>query len=91
VDQVLHDFLTIVMQRLPDITGGVPRETKQWVESWVDTLGQNIRATLPGGDTLVGIAVGLGDDGSLTIAPRHSPHPVALSVGDIVHLRHREG
>lgn len=89
IDHLLQRFFTTVMHRLPAIREGVSPETKRWVESWVDTIGVAVRVTLPGGKNLEGVAVGLGADGSLTVHPYDASPPVAISVGDIVHLRHR--
>jgi BirA family biotin operon repressor/biotin-[acetyl-CoA-carboxylase] ligase len=89
VDHLLHRFLTTLMRRLPDIRNEVSGETRRWVESWVDTLDTVVRVLLPSGDTVEGVATGLGHDGSLIVTPPNQPTPVAISVGDIVHLRHR--
>ncbi|MBO8193029.1 biotin--[acetyl-CoA-carboxylase] ligase [Streptomyces oryzae] len=54
------------------------------------TLGRTVRATLPGGDELVGEAVAVDGDGRLIIASEQGvQHPVAA--GDIVHLRPATG
>ncbi|MBQ1125052.1 biotin--[acetyl-CoA-carboxylase] ligase [Streptomyces sp. B15] len=54
------------------------------------TLGRTVRASLPGGDELVGEAVAVDGDGRLVIASEQGvQHPVAA--GDIVHLRPATG
>ena len=57
------------------------------------TIGITVRATLAGGEVIVGLAEGIGQDGSLRIRPQtahpHSETPeiVTLRVADIIHLR----
>ena len=59
------------------------------------TIGITVRATLAGGEVIVGLAEGIGQDGSLRIRPQtahpHSETPeiVTLRVADIIHLRSR--
>ena len=57
------------------------------------TIGITVRATLASGEVIVGLAEGIGQDGSLRIRPQtahpHSETPeiVTLRVADIIHLR----
>ena len=57
------------------------------------TIGIPVRATLAGGEVIVGLAEGIGQDGSLRIRPQtahpHSETPeiVTLRVADIIHVR----
>ena len=57
------------------------------------TIGITVRATLAGGEVIVGLAEGIGQDGSLRIRPQtahpHSgtPEIVTLRVADIIHVR----
>ncbi len=57
------------------------------------TIGITVRATLAGGEVIVGLAEGVGQDGSLRIRPQtahpHSETPkiVTLRVADILHVR----
>jgi BirA family transcriptional regulator, biotin operon repressor / biotin---[acetyl-CoA-carboxylase] ligase len=57
------------------------------------TIGITVRATLAGGEVIVGLAEGIGQDGSLRIRPQtahpHSEMPeiVTLRVADIIHVR----
>lgn len=56
------------------------------VSSRMETIGQQVRAELPGGGGLTGIAVGLGSDGALSV--RTAADEVrTVSAGDVVHLR----
>lgn len=61
------------------------------VAALLGTLGRDIRADLPGGDTLEGRATGLGPDGRLLVRRAHprpgEPADVAVAAGDITHLR----
>lgn len=57
------------------------------------TIGITVRATLAGGEVIVGLAEGISQDGSLRIRPQtahpHSdvPEIVTLRVADIIHVR----
>ena len=57
------------------------------------TIGIPVRATLAGGEVIMGLAEGIGQDGSLRIRPQtahpHSgtPEIVTLRVADIIHVR----
>lgn len=48
------------------------------------TLGQSVRAELPGGKNVYGVASEIGPSGQLVIL---TPEPVSLSAGDVWHLR----
>jgi BirA family biotin operon repressor/biotin-[acetyl-CoA-carboxylase] ligase len=57
------------------------------------TIGITVRATLAGGEVIVGLAEGIGRDGSLRVRPQ-APQPesgmpevIHLRVADIIHLR----
>lgn len=49
------------------------------------TVGQRVRVMLPGGDALVGVAVGLDAGGRLMVEADGTTH--SLSVGDVIHVR----
>jgi BirA family transcriptional regulator, biotin operon repressor / biotin---[acetyl-CoA-carboxylase] ligase len=57
------------------------------------TIGLTIRATLANGDAIVGLAVGIGQDGSLRVRPQAThpdsgtPEVIQLRVADIIHVR----
>jgi len=57
------------------------------------TIGITVRATLANGDVIVGLAEGIGQDGSLRLRPEAThpgsgtPEVVDLRVADIIHLR----
>jgi BirA family transcriptional regulator, biotin operon repressor / biotin---[acetyl-CoA-carboxylase] ligase len=57
------------------------------------TIGHMVRATLGNGDIVVGLAEGIGQDGSLRVRPQAAqpgsgtPEMVHLRVADIIHLR----
>lgn len=53
------------------------------------TLGRPVRVELPGGRRVEGDAVALTDAGHLLVAPDGGGEVVEVTVGDIVHLRHR--
>jgi len=57
------------------------------------TIGRNVHATLANGEVLVGLAEGIGQDGSLFVRPQRAqpgsgtPEIVHLRVADILHVR----
>jgi BirA family transcriptional regulator, biotin operon repressor / biotin---[acetyl-CoA-carboxylase] ligase len=57
------------------------------------TIGQTVQATLANGDVVVGLAEGIGQDGSLRVRPQATqpgsgtPEVVDLRVADIIHVR----
>jgi BirA family biotin operon repressor/biotin-[acetyl-CoA-carboxylase] ligase len=57
------------------------------------TIGHTIRATLGNGDIVVGLAEGIGLDGSLRVQPQAAqrgsgtPEVIHLRVADIIHIR----
>ncbi len=57
------------------------------------TIGHSIQATLANGDVVVGLAEGIGQDGSLRVRPQAiqpgsgTPEVVHLRVADIIHVR----
>ncbi len=53
---------------------------------WSATVGTQVRVELPGDRTLTGIATGIDEDGQLLVATSDGV-PVAVSAGDVVHLR----
>ncbi|MET4609567.1 BirA family biotin operon repressor/biotin-[acetyl-CoA-carboxylase] ligase [Rhodococcus sp. PvR044] len=68
-------------------------DTKALAESYRDrcaTIGQRVRAELPGGGELLGTASGIDAQGRIVISPDGGREPVAVSAGDITHLRPQE-
>ena len=53
------------------------------------TIGRDVRVEVPGGVEVVGRAVDISPDGHLVVAPDEGGAVVEVTVGDIVHLRHR--
>ena len=51
------------------------------------TLGQRVRVELPIGRFMTGIATGIDPDGRLLIADKPGDQPMAISAGDVVHVR----
>jgi BirA family biotin operon repressor/biotin-[acetyl-CoA-carboxylase] ligase len=56
----------------------------------LDTVGRRVRAELLGGEAVEGVAVGLGDDGALTVRTAAGTE-VAVASGDVEHVRACEG
>ena len=52
-----------------------------------DTLGRRVRVTMPGDEVLVGTAADVDGHGRIVIAPEDGSAPVAVSAGDVTHLR----
>ena len=52
------------------------------------TLGRRVRVDLPDGE-VVGVAVDVTEAGHLVVAPDGDEEPLEVTVGDVVHLRHR--
>ncbi|MFC0682037.1 biotin--[acetyl-CoA-carboxylase] ligase [Lysobacter korlensis] len=57
------------------------------VTALCDTLGRSVRVELPGGDALLGTAVGIDPTGRLQVRPENGGALVAVAAGDVVHLR----
>lgn len=95
VDAVLARFLTELdgmLHALQQAHGdAVAAGVHARVAALLGTVGRDIRADLPGGDTLEGRATGLAPDGRLLVR-RRDANPgqaaeVAVAAGDITHLR----
>ena len=87
-DQLAADALETLMRVTPQVTSCVPEDIRQWVESRLGTINKTVRVISPAGDTIVGVATGLADDGALMVLRHGSRTEVTVSVGDIEHLRH---
>lgn len=74
------DLLIQVLNELGSALSNIEGEKNKYRESCA-TIGQKVRATLPSGETIEDIAIGISNDGSLLLNTRE------ISVGDIVHLR----
>jgi BirA family transcriptional regulator, biotin operon repressor / biotin---[acetyl-CoA-carboxylase] ligase len=51
------------------------------------TLGRAVRVELPGDKTLEGVASDIDADGRLLVHAAGAPGPVAVSAGDVIHVR----
>jgi len=52
------------------------------------TLGGQVRVSLPGGDDLVGTAIGIDGSGRLSVKKSSDGRVVAVAAGDVTHLRY---
>ena len=52
------------------------------------TLGQQVKVELPGGDTLIGTAIGIDGTGRLSVKRGSDGRVVAVAAGDVTHLRY---
>lgn len=51
------------------------------------TLGQSVRVELPSGESPVGTAIGINEDGSLVVELGNCAEPLVVAAGDVTHLR----
>jgi len=72
-------------KNFPDRTGGPDPSLVQDYRRHSLTLGARVRAVVPGGDEIVGVATDIGDCGQLLIDT--GTETVTLSAGDVTHLR----
>lgn len=90
-DRVLAGFLDEVLSALDALSaaGGDAEAAglRSRVSSECTTLGRDVRVELPDGSDLVGVATGLDPSGRLVVRSR-SGHDVAVSSGDVTHLRY---
>ena len=82
-------LMSAVLDALVELVQGDQAErTREVVASHSSTLGTEVRAHLPNGDVLEGVAVALAEDGSLRIALSGTEAAeVVVAAGDIEHLR----
>jgi BirA family biotin operon repressor/biotin-[acetyl-CoA-carboxylase] ligase len=52
------------------------------------TIGSVVRVELPGGADLIGTATGIDESGRLIVADQVDGEPIAVSAGDVTHLRY---
>jgi BirA family biotin operon repressor/biotin-[acetyl-CoA-carboxylase] ligase len=67
--------------------GAVAQAARDHVRAGCGTVGRRVRVELPDGDVLEGDALGLDDDGRITIRDRDG-RTRGVAVGDVTHLRH---
>lgn len=70
--------------------GAQPRGLRERVAGAMATLGARVRAELPGGAELIGVATGLGRDGSLLVRTDDGTVHQVLAA-DVIHLRRADG
>ena len=51
------------------------------------TLGKSVRVELPSGESPVGTAIGINEDGSLVVELGNCAEPLIVAAGDVTHLR----
>ena len=91
-DAVLSAYLT-ELQRLTTAflaadADPVASGLHEQVTGLCGTLGSPVRVELPGGNDLVGTAIGLDPDGRLIVEDRATGEPNAVAAGDVTHLRY---
>jgi BirA family transcriptional regulator, biotin operon repressor / biotin---[acetyl-CoA-carboxylase] ligase len=52
-----------------------------------DTIGAQVRVSLPGGRLLTGTAVGVDQAGCLQVRPERAEQVISVSAGDVIHVR----
>lgn len=86
--ELYRDFAAVGGDALRPLAGGrgQGRSVLELAQECMSTLGQEVRAELPGGAMLHGTATALGPDGGLLL--RDAAGTVhAVSAGDVIHLR----
>ncbi|MGO2541381.1 MAG: biotin--[acetyl-CoA-carboxylase] ligase [Specibacter sp.] len=86
--ELYRDFVAVGGDALRPLAGGRAqgRSVMELAQECMSTLGQEVRAELPGGAMLHGTATALGPDGGLLL--RDAAGTVhAVSAGDVIHLR----
>lgn len=87
-DEVLERLLAAFRSRYLLLTLGLASQIRQQLLNGSITVGQAVRAELPGGGQLTGLAVDIDDQGRLLVLPDSSAsETVALSAADVWHLR----
>lgn len=88
-DAVLSDFLRGVREAVVALaTGGAAAETvRSHVRAGCGTIGTRVRLELPDGTAVEADAVGIDDDGRITIRDRDGATR-GVAVGDVTHLRY---
>ena len=66
------------------VSGGLLAE----VTRLCGTIGRAVRVELPGGADLIGTATGIDELGRLIVADQADGEPIAVSAGDVTHLRY---
>ncbi|POH60616.1 biotin--[acetyl-CoA-carboxylase] ligase [Arthrobacter glacialis] len=86
-----NEFVAAAGDAAAPLIGGVGggRSLLELAAQHMSTLGQEVRAELPGGAMLHGTATGLGNDGSLLIRDAAGTFHT-VSAGDVIHLRRTE-
>lgn len=86
-----NEFVVAAGDAAAPLIGGVGdgRSLLELAAQHMSTLGQDVRAELPGGAMLHGTAMGLGNDGSLLIRDAAGTFHT-VSAGDVIHLRRTE-
>lgn len=86
--ELYRDFVAVGGDALRPLAGGRAqgRSVMELAQECMSTLGQEVRAELPGGAMLHGTATALGPDGGLLL--RDAAGTIhAVSAGDVIHLR----
>ena len=91
-DAVLASYLTELRGLYREFlaAGADPMESGlfQYVTALCGTLGSTVRVELPGGDDLVGTAIGLDTQGRLVVQNQANGEQQAVAAGDVTHLRY---
>ena len=91
-DAVLSTYLTALRELYADfLRYGADPDASGIRDAVVDacvTLGQQVRVELPGGDDLVGSAIGIDRTGRLQVRRSTDGQVAAVAAGDVTHLRY---
>ncbi len=87
-DRLVSTVVSGIMTRLPSPGGVVNDETWEWLTGWMSTVGRDVRVEFPDGHSVAGRAVSLERDGTLRVQPAGGDDALAVTAGDVWHLRH---
>jgi len=88
-DRLTHSIVTTLTSRLSTPTPRLDDETTAWVTARLGTLGRRVRVDFPDGESIVGVASGLRQDGALVVAGEDGTDRV-ITAADVWHLRHHD-
>lgn len=84
----LEDFLPSVAA-LADAGGDAEASgSREAVSALCSTIGRSVRVQLPDGNEVLGEATGIDGSGRLVVSRQDSTIPLAVSAGDVTHLRY---
>ncbi len=85
-DRLIADYLGGLRDGIAELAvGGATPALRGRISASCTTIGQEVAVSLPGGDTVTGIAQRLDEDGRLVVGAAGAT--IAVGAGDVVHVR----